>query len=411
MRLPRRCLPRSRRRLLDAAAAPEPVADESAAIELIEAPDRAAEVRAALRRLKAHLLVDGYRPGEVALLARDIAPYRPYIRQTAAEFGLPIRLMDGMPLRENPAIAALMNLLALMTPDSSGAPALLRRAVIEAWRAPYFDWSALPAAGAGAPIGIAPGDADRLDVTSRRGRVIGGQAQWAEAFDHLVAATQAAEDGDDERGAAAGLPRGDEAARLRETFARFVERLTPPPARAPIASSSPGWRRSSARMSAARRPMRSTQPLLRVAAQARAAGDEAIEERDIAALIALKDVLRGLVWAEEALTTEPVAFAEFVTELSGIIEAATYSLPPHADREEVLVADVVQARGLPFAPWRCWGWPRASSRRRCTKTPSCETPTGAGCGWSSVCRWSLRPQAAKPSYSMKPSLAHANGCC
>ena len=92
-------------------------ADASGTVELVEAPDRSAEARAALRWLKARIVLDGCRPGEVALLARNVAPYRPFIQQTAAEFGLPIRLVDGLPLRENPAVAALLGLLQMALPN------------------------------------------------------------------------------------------------------------------------------------------------------------------------------------------------------------------------------------------------------------------------------------------------------
>ena len=60
------------------------------------------------------------------------------------------------------------------------------------------------------------------------------------------------------------------------------------------------------------------------------------------------------MWAEEALGATPINFTRFVAELSGALDAASYHLPVHADRaarperEEILVADVVQARGLPF---------------------------------------------------------------
>ena len=93
-------------------------------------------------------MLDGCRPGEVALLARNVAPYRPFIQQTAAEFGLPIRLVDGLPLRENPAVAALLGLLQMALPNSTGELSLPRRAVVEAWRSPYFDWSTLAEDGA-----------------------------------------------------------------------------------------------------------------------------------------------------------------------------------------------------------------------------------------------------------------------
>ena len=123
--------------------------DAAGAVELIEAPERAGEVRAALRWLKQRIVLDGCRPGEVALLARNVAPYRPFIQQTAAEFGLPIRLVDGLPLRENPAVAALLGLLQMALPNPAGELSLPRRAVVEAWRSPYFDWSMQADDGAG----------------------------------------------------------------------------------------------------------------------------------------------------------------------------------------------------------------------------------------------------------------------
>jgi len=54
--------------------------------------------------------------------------------------------------------------------------------------------------------------------------------------------------------------------------------------------------------------------------KSRAAASHA--ERDVAALQALKDVLRGLVWAEEALDTQPVDFSRFFDELVGAVDAA-----------------------------------------------------------------------------------------
>ncbi|MFN2273008.1 MAG: PD-(D/E)XK nuclease family protein, partial [Anaerolineae bacterium] len=72
-------------------------------------------------------------------------------------------------------------------------------------------------------------------------------------------------------------------------------------------------------------------------------------ERDVAALQALKDVLRGLVWAEEALDTDQVVdLTAFFEELVGAIDAATFRLPTRPGREEILVADAIAARGIPF---------------------------------------------------------------
>jgi RecB family exonuclease len=323
-------------------------------VELIEAPDRAAEVRAALRWLKTRLAADGMRPGDVALLARSIPPYRPFILQTAAEFGLPVRLVDGLPLRANPAVAALLDLLRLTLPRAADdpQPALPRRLVVEAWRSPYFDWGAGSDGDAAPPEAITPGDAEALDAVARWGRVIGGRSQWQEVLDRLAGLAEANTE-DEEQGVPAGLPVGPAAQALRDKFQGFLGRLAPPAGERPMRDFV-GWLEALIGDD----PALETHPFappqapggLRVVARARAAA-EALAERDVAALQALKDILRGLVWAaeaREALGAAPVEYPRFWDELAGAVEAAAYQLPVHAGREEVLVADVVQARGLPF---------------------------------------------------------------
>jgi ATP-dependent helicase/DNAse subunit B len=322
------------------------------AVELIEAPDRAGEVRAALRWLKTRLLYDGMRPGQVALLARSIPPYRPFITQIAAEFGLPIRMVDGLPLRTNPAVSALLDLLRLMLPraDDDPEPALPRRLVIEAWRSPYFDWSALPDDGAAEPIGITSGDADALDAAARWGRVIDGLAQWETALNDLAVRSEETA-GDDRAGLPTGIPIGENAKDLLAKIHRFVERLRPPQGELSFREFV-GWLEGlvgpDPGLGSPRYPIPEEHTALQVVAQARDA-PEAVVKRDVAALQALKDVLRGLVWAEEALDTgQVVDFAGFFGELVGAVDAATYRLPVRPGREEILVADVVAARGIPF---------------------------------------------------------------
>ena len=322
------------------------------AIDLIEAPSRAAEVRAALRWLKVQLVNEDMRPGDVALLARNVAPYRPFIRQTAAEFRLPpIHLVDGLPLRSNPAIAALLDLLRLMLPRAQDdpEPALPWRSVIEAWRSPYFDWSALPEEGTSEPIGITVEGAYGLDIAARWGRVVGGLSQWEEVLTDL-ASMRDEPDGDEERDAPAQLPRENVARALRATFHRFIRRLTPPDGDQSCREFV-GWLETLIGSDPAHQPAHFPSPeeptALNVVSQARAA-PRAIAERDVAALQALKDILRGLVWAEEALGTPAVTFPRFIEELAGAVEAASYRLPRCPGRDEILVADVVQARGVPF---------------------------------------------------------------
>jgi ATP-dependent helicase/DNAse subunit B len=341
--------------------------DAGGAVELVEAPDRAAEVRAALRWLKARLMEDGLRPGEVGLLARDMNPYRPFAMQVAAEFGLPVRIVGGAPLRANPAIAALFDLLRLVLPvaEEDTQPALPRRAVVEAWRSPYFDWSALPAEGAPEPVGITPADADTLDTVARWGRVIGGLSQWAEALDNLAAGPdevlaqaegetegdQADVEHDEEGGKPGGIPQGRAAGALRDKFGRFLQRLTPPPGEHPVRIFV-GWLEDLIGPDPELQPERYPAPeeptALQVVARARSS-PAGTAERDVAALQRLKDVLRGLVWAEEALGTgEKVTFPAFFQELAGAVEATTYQLPADPTHAEIVAANVVQARGVPF---------------------------------------------------------------
>lgn len=330
----------------------------AADLTLIEAPDRAAEVRAALRWLKARLLLDGRQPGELALLMRNVTPYRAAIEQIAAEFGLPVRVVDGLPLALNPAIAALLDLLRLVLPGPDQRPALLRRLVIEAWRSPYFDWRVLT------PEGIGPTDADRLDAAARQGRVISGLAQWEEALALLCARVADGGENDsalspqpsasfdvDETPQPADAPAAEAARRLQTLFRHFVDFLTPPAGKQPQRVFV-GWLETligdDPQQTSDGDAGQPVQPdSLQMTAQARRA-PRAMAGHDVAALVCLKDVLRGLVWAEEAVASPPVDFEGFLADLGGAIEAAAYHPPQSAPGHDIIVANVIQARGLSF---------------------------------------------------------------
>lgn len=399
-------------------------------LALIEAANRAEEARAALRWLKAELVQGGMRPSQTALLARDVKVYRPFVRQVAAEFGLPIHFDAGEPLKENPAVAALMDLLRLMLPaeDSAvtaggesgpggegeaepgwpeGEPQLPPRLVIEAWRSPYLDWRPGGAEEEGAatgpdegerPIGIQSGDADALGMIVRRGRVIGGPRQWDSAFEAVEGVvgqngstrsptstwsprstwspevTESPQvpnspgSASEPRGVLSvdelDLDEGEFPARtltassvkaLHGKFTRFVERLRPPQGEH-SARRFVSWLETligldpelpSRRFSPLGFTARRGAPGLNVVAQIRQ-GDPGLVERDIAALRCLKEVLRGLAWAEEALESPPMRFSTFVRELTGAIEAVVYHLPRAVEGDEILIANLVTARGVPF---------------------------------------------------------------
>lgn len=373
---------------------PTPLSSDSA-VEFVEAQDRRQEVRAALRWLKARIVNDGTPPHQVALLARDLSPYHPFLEETAAEFGLPLHLAVGADLASNPAVAALLSLLSLPALDWP------RRPVIEALVSPYFDWSGihLPSVlpnfgGEGRPpsapprspptlggrLGEGPGVGARLDAAARAGLVIRGLDQWRQALDRLAQATpEAGAAGEEENLALSDVPIGEEAATLRRAFERFVARLTPPPQATVrdyvawvegLIGDDPALAHPHATPTDA--------DSLHIVARAREAeqepGGRPLARRDVAALRALKDVLRGLVLAESLLTspTPPVPFpareggqeislppqagegpgvgvpyTRFYDELRGAVEAATY-IPPPPEEGSILVAPVFHARGLSF---------------------------------------------------------------
>ncbi len=293
-------------------------------IELVKAQTRAVEARAALRWVKARVVRDGLKLSDVAILARDLEPYRAFLVEVAEEFGLPLRITGGQPLLPNPAVAALMNLLSLPVEDWK------RRPVLDSWHSPYFDFS---------QQGIVPTSAATLDEISRAGRVVQGLSQWREAFEMWKKKKATV----DEEGEMLGSIPQDE--RIREKFESFVELLAPP-SRATVrehvafVESLLGDDPALTPFS----PLPSGEgPGVRVVACARA--NPATAERDVTALRAFKDVLRGLVLAESVLDSDSMDYAAFFRDLRGAVEAATFTVPAEAG---VMAASVLDARGLSF---------------------------------------------------------------
>lgn len=310
------------------------------AVTFIEAQNRSQEVRAALRWIKARLVRDGMAAHEVAVIARDLAPYRPFLQETAAEFGLPLRLAEGADLLTNPAVAALLSLLSLPVLDWP------RRQVVDAWRNPYFDWSSLGADS------IGPGDADRLDTAARAGLTIQGLAQWNEALDRLALMKPATEAiVEDEDLAPPEVPAGAEAAALRRKFRAFVGRVTPPPEATvrDYAAFVEDLVGDDPKLATHFQSAENAVGEGSLGVVARAWESSPTAQRDVAALRAFKDVLRGLVLAESVLGRGAlIPYARFYAELRGAVEGTSYPVPSEPGVPTVLAAPVLRARGLSF---------------------------------------------------------------
>lgn len=303
-------------------------------VDWIEAPERIGEAREALRWVKSRAVLDGISLDRMAIIARRPDAYREALAETAAEFGLPVRWAAAEALATNPAIVGLRQLLALSQPGPGGERAFRRTEVVEVWRSPYFDWSAVVEGG------ISSADADALDARSRAAAVTIGLSAWRAGL-----ATRARTPGDeiDEAEDTAAPAVAGAAALLAkfEAFARAIE----PPARA-------SWRDFCAWVEdlvgddpEAQIGHGPTTPGLQVIGRIRA-GNAALVQRDLAALGALKGALRALVAAEAALKSEEHhTFAEFAEELDGLLAAQGYT-PESPEDPAVLIASVGQARGL-----------------------------------------------------------------
>lgn len=315
--------------------------EEAGALKLTAAPDRAGEVRAALRWLKQKIVEEGIKVRNCGLLARNLEPYRPFLVRTAREFGLPLAVQGGHPLAENPAVAAVLNLLRLGVP---GEGYLAWQGVVEAWRSPYFDWT--PVWGEmedKAGLDSGPEEADTLAWIARWGSVISGEEQWREAFAVLAGMETRPGPWDEEYPEVPDdLPIGAEAAALGARFERFVNFLQPPPGRRSLREFI-RWLEN--RLESAEED--GPDPGLSVVDRLEK-GEGELKVRDHRALRAFKDILRGLAWGERAAGREPVPYARFVQELEGALTGASYQPQEFPAGGALLALDVVQARGIPF---------------------------------------------------------------
>ncbi|MFN8378176.1 MAG: PD-(D/E)XK nuclease family protein [Anaerolineae bacterium] len=166
-------------------------------VNFLEAPDPAAETAAVLRRVKALLLGAAgvglaCQPNDILIAARDWARYGPHLHGLSVRYDLPVSLYEGIPLTENPAIAAMMRLMAL--PETG----YRRLDVIDALRTPYLQVPGFPEDGVLA-----------MEQASRRYFVISGRDEWLEALASLAEGRDVPpddeEDADDKTGISVAL--------------------------------------------------------------------------------------------------------------------------------------------------------------------------------------------------------------
>ncbi|MCC6798935.1 MAG: PD-(D/E)XK nuclease family protein [Anaerolineae bacterium] len=304
-------------------------------LALIEAPDVEREVRAVLRRVKRRLL-DGTPPDAILIAARDLALYSGALRETAHAYGIPLVVRGGLPLRDNPAVAAFLALIDLAARDFP------RRDTLDVLSSPYL-----------APPGLDPASVAALARISVERQVIGGRQEW------LDAVRSAAHPLVDEDGEPQDEPAISSAA-LEAALVAWFERITPPAAGRlddllgwieALAGPDPAAGREAIAAAEDAPFTLAARDHVNLIGQVRAAPDGEQATRDLIALQELWQVLAGLRAAHalvDGASSLALRWPDFRPELELALAQATITPPGGASRlGRVLVTDVHEARGLP----------------------------------------------------------------
>jgi ATP-dependent helicase/nuclease subunit B len=154
----------------DATSLPnEPAQDD--AIQIISAPDRAAETRAVAREIKRLVIEKGFAADDIAIVCHSLSLYAHHLERIFNECSIPLVLDCSLALAENPAVLALFRLLNL------SATSFPRRALMHCLRSPYFDLSR---------FGLDESAIDLLDCISLEKNVLRGSDQWLSAIESFA---------------------------------------------------------------------------------------------------------------------------------------------------------------------------------------------------------------------------------
>lgn len=316
-------------------------------VNFLEAPDPAAEVAAVLRRVKALLLGaagvgPACRPDDILIAVRDWTRYGAALAGMSFRYSLPLALHEGAPLIENPAVAALLRLLAL--PDDG----YRRQSVVDGLNSPYLRVPGWPGDG----IHV-------LEAAARASFVVGGQDEWRTALASLVTGQPAAQEDDDDEPKPPPITPDMAAQTLAALDGLFAALEALPNA---TTAEYVDWLDGLIGLDdAEHRPLEESDPAdddaaqrctLNLVAAVREDIDEARRDRDLKALAALKRALRGLRTSAHLLTGLGILpgderpRAEFMADLRQALLAVTLD-DPHGRDGRVLATTVADARGLP----------------------------------------------------------------
>lgn len=311
--------------------APIPAEDR---IQLLTAPEPADEAAAILRRVKA-LLLQGVPADEVLIALRDWPRYHEAIANAGRRYGVPLRLHHERELARQPVMAVLMDALNL------AERGFRRGELLDVLRSPYVQAAGMDAA-----------QIDALDRLSRRFQVTGGRDQWLEAVERA-----SVDELDDDGEPVPALLDTSTATELSISLEDLFDTLTPP--RQGDLGAFVQWIEDLIGPDPVRDPDDDFDEAderhaksLRLIENVRAVDDDALVSRDIAALDALKRLLRGFLSTQDLLSAtlglgEPLTWPVFLRDLKLSIANATLHHDDLTRDGHVLVTTATDARGLP----------------------------------------------------------------
>ncbi len=318
----------------------ESALDPGDQIKMVAVPDREYEVRAAFRWIKKQISEGVIEPGQSAITMRNLEPYRKIINKVAQEYRLPIMIRGGLPLNENPAVAAILSILTL---SKSGKDGLAWNDLISAWRSPYFDWSILSVGQVG--------DYSRQDhlretkqisAIASWGSVIQGYEQWKEAFERLINIPSDAEGKFSGSSIPDHIPTGASAKLLWEKLNIFIDMIAPPENGQAIEGYLQWIEDLLGELNIDEDRIRGLNIYQRIME-----GEPDLVERDHQALRKLTEIFRELTWSSLMFTLGPTTFSEALDLIETEIKRQSYQ-PAVKDENLIICADCTEIRGTVF---------------------------------------------------------------
>ena len=308
-------------------------------IKVVAVPDREGEVRTAFRWIKKLISAEQVEAGQTALIMRNLEPYRKLINKVSQEYQLPVFIKGGLPLDENPAVAAIMSLLDLASMGKNG---LIWHDVISIWQSPYFDWRIL------SPENYQENhrrlyfkEGKQLSEIARWGSVIKGIEQWKEAFERLIGAHS--ENGQTYRSSIpVQIPTGESAEKLWKKFGSFVDLITPPEDGLAVEEYLLWIENLLGDLNVEEERTRGLN-LFRKAQE----GGPDLFQRDCQAIKKLTELFRGQIWSDLMFGFEPTTYKNVIGDLKSQIGRISYQISTN-DGHQIVCADCTEVRGISF---------------------------------------------------------------